>query len=170
MQTLAAYGAAIGRKYPEQIVIAIAKEPTGKCNPITLGWTMITSHAPPMMAVSIGLTRYSLEVFRHAGEFVIAMPSEHQLTEALFHGTHSGRDMDKFAEAGTTLQPADQIDGVLMADAVANFELKTVHEVQTGDHVLFVGEIVASHVNEQDLNRVYTVGGGYQMAGLARRE
>jgi len=124
---------------------------------------MITSGRPPMMAISIGLTRYSLEVFRQAGEFVIAMPSAEQADETLFHGTHSGRDVDKFAEAGTNLQPADEIDCVLMADAVANFELKTVCEAATGDHVLFVGEVVASHVNEQALGRLYTLGPGHQV-------
>jgi len=64
---------------------------------------MIVSHVPPMMAVSIGKTRYSLEVFRHAGQFVIAFPSERQKDEAMLFGTQSGRDVDKFAAAGTAL-------------------------------------------------------------------
>ena len=37
-------------KYPEQIVIAIAKDASGKHNPITLGWAMQTSIDPPMLA------------------------------------------------------------------------------------------------------------------------
>ena len=51
-----------------------------------------------MMAISIGLTRYSLEVFRNAKEFVISMPSESQEEETMFFGTKSGRDYDKFVE------------------------------------------------------------------------
>ncbi|UCD30628.1 MAG: flavin reductase, partial [Planctomycetota bacterium] len=84
------YSRAIVSKYPEQIVIGIARDRNGKHNPITLGWTMIVSHVPPMMAVSIGKTRYSLETFRHAKEFVIAFPSEHQRAEAMLFGTQSG--------------------------------------------------------------------------------
>ena len=53
MQVEARYEDAIKRKYPEHIAIAIAKDPQGKYNPITLGWTMITSHQPPMMAISV---------------------------------------------------------------------------------------------------------------------
>ena len=169
MQKEVPYSQAIVQKYPEQIVIAIAREPGGKCNPITLGWTMITSASPPMMAVSIGLTRHSLEVFRQAGEFVIAMPSEHQVQETLLFGTRSGRDCDKFAEAGTKLQPAGKVDCVLLAEAVANFECRKVAELATGDHVLFVGEIVCSHVHPDAPNRLYTVGAGYKMAGLPRQ-
>ncbi len=168
MQKSVDYSEAIALKYPEQVVIAIAKDPQGKYNPITLGWTMIVSQDPPMMAVAIGETRYSLEAFRHAGEFVIAFPSEHQEKETMLFGTRSGRDMDKIAEAGCKVTPADNIDCVIMTDAVANFECRLVSETKTGDHVVFAGEIVRSHVNEQTLNRLYTVAAGHKMGGLAR--
>jgi len=169
MQNQVPYGQAIERKYPEQVVVGIARAPGGTCNPITLGWAMITSGQPPMMAVSIGLSRYSLEVFRAADAFVIAMPSEHQQAETMLFGTRSGRDGDKFAQAGTKLQPAAVVDCVLMSEAVANFECRKVGELATGDHVIFVGEVVCSHVNEKDLRRLYTLGPGYKMGGLARK-
>ena len=57
MQKEVPHSEAAGLKFPEQIVIAIAKDKNGKCNPITLGWTMTTSISPPMRAISIGLTR-----------------------------------------------------------------------------------------------------------------
>ncbi len=37
MQHAVIYAEAIVTKYPEQIVVAIAKDPKGKYNPITLG-------------------------------------------------------------------------------------------------------------------------------------
>jgi len=168
MQKEAPYGEAIVLKYPEQVVIAIARDPQGKYNPITLGWTMITSGKPPMMAIGVGKPRYSAEAIRHAGEFVIAFPSEHQEAETMLFGTKSGRDTDKLAESGAATQPATKIDGVLLSDAVANFECRLVGEMETGDHILFVGEVVCSHVNEKPLTRLYTVGAGYQMGGRER--
>ena len=57
---------------------------------------------------------------------------------------------------------------MLLADAVANFECRKVGEMLTGDHVLFVGEVVCSHVNEAEPARLYTVGSGYKMRGLRR--
>ncbi len=168
MQKQVAYSKAIPTKYPEQVVVAISKAESGICNPITLGWTMIVSHEPPMMAIAVAHKRYSLEAIRHAGEFVIAFPSEHQEEEVMLFGTKSGRDLDKLSTAQTKTQPASGIGCVLMTEAVANFECKLVNELITGDHVVLVGEIVASHVNEQDLNRIYTVGAGYKMGGLGR--
>ena len=168
MQRQVDYFQAVSSKYPEQIVIGIARDSRGKHNPITLGWTMIVSHEPPMMAVAIGKSRYSLQAFRHAREFVIAFPSEHQQEEALLFGTKSGRDMDKLAATDCSLVSASEIGSVLLDDAVANFECKLTTEVETGDHVVFVGEVVCSHLNDKPLNRLYTVGQGYRMAGLAR--
>ena len=130
---------------------------------------MITSHQPPMMVISIGLTRYSLEVFRNAKGFVISMPSENQEKETMFFGTKSGRDHDKFAEMNTKVEPANKVDSVIITDAVANLECKKICELETGDHVLFVGEVVCSHINPDKPNRLYTVGAGYKMGGLPRR-
>ena len=168
MQVEKAYSEAITRKYPEQVVIAIARDSEGKHNPITLGWSMITSHVPPMMAVSVAHKRHSLGAIRHAKEFVISFPASTMAEDALFHGTHSGRDTDKLAVQKTATQPATKIDSVLLADAVANFECVLEGEMTTGDHVIFAGRIVASHVNEDNsVRRLYTLATGYDMSGVA---
>jgi len=159
MQIQSTYEQAIKREYPQHVAIGIARDRHGKHNPIALGWIMRTSHEPPMMAISIGLTRYSLEVIRHAGEFVIAFPSAAMVAETLVYGTQSGRDVDKLAVGGARTQPATAIDSVLLADAVANFECKLVSELQTGDHVIFAGEVVAAHMNEDgSVRRLYSLG------------
>lgn len=167
MQARVAYEEAISRKYPEQVVIAVVKDSKGKYNPITLGWTMITSGSPPMMAIAVAHGRHSCGAIRAAKEFVISFPSEAMAKDALFHGTKSGRDMDKLAACGTRTQPAAEIDCVLLADAVANFECRLVAELVTGDHVLFVGQVVAAHVNEEPAQRrLYTLGPGHEMGGV----
>ncbi len=51
------YASAIGRKFPEQVVIALAKDAKGIPNPITLGWTMVVSGTPPMMAIAVARGR-----------------------------------------------------------------------------------------------------------------
>jgi len=161
MQITAVYQEAILRKYPEQIVVAIARDPQSKFNPITLGWTMITSGDPPMMAVSIGLPRYSLEAIRMSRSFVISFPSLSMASDVLYFGTNSGRDVDKLATCGTMTQPAAGIDCVLLSDAVANFECELVSELETGDHVILTGAIVAAHVNQDSTaERLYNLGHG----------
>ena len=163
MQKEVEYSEAMTRKYPESVAIAIAKDPQGKYNPIALGWKMIVSGEPPMLAIAVGTTRYSLEAIRAAREFVVAFPSEFQVDETMIFGTKSGRDHDKLTLAGAKVQPAAKIDCVLLSDAVANFECKLFGEMATGDHYIFVGEVVCAHVNEKPLNRLYTLGPEYEM-------
>ena len=169
MQIDVDYSKAINRKYPMPIVIAIAKDQTGKYNPITLGWWMNTSHNPPMIAISIGLRRYSLEVIRHAKEFVVSFPSNSMAKEAFYYGTNSGIDMDKLAKCKINTQPARKVDCVILSDAVANFECKLESEHLTGDHVIFVGRIIASHMNQdEELERLYTLETGYKMGSVKK--
>ena len=169
MQISIDYSKAIRRKYPIPIVIAIAKDETGKYNPITLGWWMSTSSKPPMMAISVGLTRYSLKVIRHAKEFVVSFPSNSMAKEALFYGTKSGRDLDKLAECEIDTQPAEKIDCVILSDAAANFECKLESEHLTGDHVIFVGRIVASHMNQDErVERLYTLDIGHKLGSVKK--
>ena len=136
MQVERDYTKVINRKYPEGVAIAIAKDSAGKHNPITLGWTMITSHRPPMMAIAVSLTHYSRRVIEEAGEFVLSFPSS------------------SMAEAA-------------LSDAVANFECKLESQMETGDHMLFVGRVVTSHMNSgESVKRLYTLAPGYKMGGV----
>ncbi len=168
MQREVDYAEAIRTKYPEQVVVAIARDAEGKYNPITLGWAMVASGEPPMMAVSIGKTRWSAGAMRQAREFVIAFPSEAQQDEVMLYGTRSGRDEDKLAAAGARTTAAGSIDCVLLADAVANFECRLVGEMDAGDHIIFLGQVVRAHRNDADMRRLYTVGPGYRMRGLGQ--
>ncbi len=161
MQIPASFEQAMLRKYPEAISLAIVRDQDGKHNPIPLGWMMMTSREPAMIAISIGRSRYSLEQIRRSREFVLAFPPSTMGAEMLYYGTNSGREVDKLADTPVATLPAAQVNGVLLADAVANFECRVVSEMVTGDHVLFVAEVVASHVNgDESVHRLFSVARG----------
>ena len=167
MQKQVEYAEAIKTKYPEQVVIAIAKDTSGRADPITLGWTMITSGTPPMMAIAVAKGHYSVQTIRHSKCFTIAYPSDQMAEAALFFGSHSGREVDKFAQFDCENEPAKKIDSAILSDAVANFECTLESETVAGDHIIFVGKIVASHVSAEPKKRLYTVAPGHKLAGVA---
>lgn len=166
MQKQADYSEAIKTKYPEQIVIVIAKDQNGKANPVTLGWTMIASGEPAMMAIAVASKHYSIEAIRHSRCFTIAFPSSQMAEAALFFGSRSGRNVDKFAEFDCQTAPAKKIDSLLLSEAAANFECNMVSETQAGDHIIFVGQIVESHVNTDSQKRLYTIGPGHKLGSV----
>ena len=163
MQKQVEYSDAVKTKYPEQVVIAIAKDRQGKANPVTLGWTMIASGNPPMMAIAVAQKHYSIEAITHSKCFTIAFPSSDMAEAALFFGSKSGRDTDKFAEFECETEPAKEIDSVLLTDAVANFECTIDSQVPAGDHIIFVATVVCSHINAEPKKRLYTIGPGHKL-------
>ncbi len=167
MQKETEYSDAIKTKYPEQVVIAIAKDKAGRANPITLGWTMIVSGSPPMMAIAVAKTHYSIEAITHSKSFTIAFPSSDMAEAALFFGSKSGRDTDKFAEFDCKTEPAKAIDSLLLSDAVANFECTLESQMPVGDHIIFVGKVVSSHTNTGPKKRLYTTGPGHKLGSAS---
>jgi len=167
MQKQVEYEEAIRTKYPEQVVIAIARDKAGRANPITLGWTMIVSGKPPMMAIAVAKRHYSIETIRHSKCFTIAFPSSEMADAALFFGSKSGRDFDKLANSDCKTEPASTIDSVLLCEAVANFECTLESETEAGDHIIFVGRDVCSYSNTEPKKRLYTVGPGHKLGSAS---
>ena len=169
MQKQVKYEKAIKTKYPEQVVIAIARDKSGKANPVTLGWTMIASYEyePFLMAIGVYKGHYTVKCIRHSKCFTLVYPSADMAKAALFFGSHSGRDTDKLSEFSCRTRPAKKIDSVLLTDAVANFECKLLKQVPTGDHITFFGKVVCSHVNTKHKKRLYSLGTGHKL-GPAR--
>ncbi len=163
MQKKTNFEKAIKTRYPEQVVIAIAKDKFGKANPVTLGWTMLASGEPPMMAICVYKGHYTVKCIRHSKCFTIVYPSSNMAKAALFFGSRSGRDSDKLAEFPCKTTPAKKIDSVLLADAAANFECRLVSETKAGDHIIFVGKIVTSHINTEPKKRLYSIAPGHKL-------
>jgi len=166
MLKLVPYSKAFAARPPREVVIGIAKDVQGKYNPIALGMFSHMANAPPVLAISIAKEQYSLQAFRLSKEFVIALPAETQADETMLYGTKSGRDCDKLALAAAKTLPATTIDCVLLAEAAANYECKLIAELPVGGHVVLFGEVLAAHVAEEPVRRLYILGPGYRMGPL----
>ena len=162
MQIQVDFSRADNRKYPEQIAIAIAKDKNGKYNPMTLSWTMATSFDPPLMAVSIGKERYTYEALKFSKEFVISYPSVNMKKELAFFGSTSGRGTDKLKESGCRYEKAKKIEGIILSNSVVNYECIKEMEVETGDHVIFIGRVVCTTMNDDEkINRIFSLRNGF---------
>lgn len=169
MQKEVPFAIALESRYPEQVAIAVVRDLQGRYNPITLGWVMPASMQPPMLAMAIGRNRYTAEALRQSREFVLAFPAESQAEAAKYFGSHSGRDTNKFSAVRCETERAHKVDSRLLTDAVANFECKLVREVESGDHLIFIGEVVACHVHANPAGRLFTLIKSQHMGGLKQK-
>jgi flavin reductase (DIM6/NTAB) family NADH-FMN oxidoreductase RutF len=110
------------------------------------------SAEPPRLSVSIRPKRYSHGLIRSTGEFVLNLPAPGQALLADYVGVVSGREEDKFAIAGLRLAPASQLKTPLLADCPVNIECAVERELDLGSHTLFIGRVLAVHVEESVLD------------------
>jgi flavin reductase (DIM6/NTAB) family NADH-FMN oxidoreductase RutF len=138
--------------FPCPVVLVTCSEPSGKPNIITLAWAGTVCSDPPTVSIGVNPKRYSSGLIEASGEFVVNIPTRSILLEVDFCGSVSGRDVDKFAETGLTPQPAEKVKPPLIQECPVNIECTVRKKILLGSHQLFLGEVVAVHVDENILN------------------
>ncbi|PCN50143.1 hypothetical protein B6U99_06060 [Candidatus Geothermarchaeota archaeon ex4572_27] len=135
--------------HPRHVVIVTCCDREGRANAITLAWTMPTSFSPPMVAISVGPQRYSHRLIEETGEFVVNVPPVDLLRQAYEIGSKSGRSVDKFKLTGLTPGRAKVVRPPIIEECIAHLECRVVDKLTTGDHTLFIGEVVAAYADEE---------------------
>lgn len=139
--------------HPSMVVLATSVDEEDNPNIITLAWAMPTSFSPPLVAISVGKKRYSHSLIKNAEEFVLNVPSQELLDEVQFCGSHSGSGTDKFEETSLTQEDSVEVEVPRIKECAANLECELLNELDTGDHTIFVGEIVAASADREKFDR-----------------
>lgn len=134
--------------HPMHTVLVSCIDKSGKPNIITLAWAMPTSINPPLVAVSIAPRRHSHKLIEETKEFVVNVPTIEILKETLYCGRVSGREVDKFHETGLTPLPSKKVKPPIIKECKAHLECVLHSKFATGDHTIFVGEIVEAYVDK----------------------
>ena len=128
--------------YPRLTVIVTSGTINEPCG-LTIAWSTPLSVDPPLIGVLITKKRFSHNIIKKAKSFVVNIPHI-ELKEGTHHiGLVSGRDEpDKLLKAGFTLEKSSRISAPRLKECKVNMECKLVDIVTTGDHDLFIGEVV----------------------------
>jgi len=138
--------------YPVPVVLVTCIDDNGEPNVSTMAWVGTVASVPPQVAVAIRRYRYSHDAIKGSGEFVINVPNRDQLYAVDYCGEVSKTQQDKFARIGLTPEPATKVQAPLIQECPVNLECKVSQIVPLGSHDLFIGEIVAIHVEETILD------------------
>ena len=85
-------------------------------NAITIAWAGTVCSHPPMVSVSIRPSRYSYELIRNSGEFVVNLPDVRFAKAVDYCGVRSGRDEDKLAACGLAAVPMPGLESAPALD------------------------------------------------------
>ncbi|KPJ61338.1 MAG: flavin reductase [Planctomycetes bacterium DG_23] len=134
--------------YPLPAVLVTCVDEAGKPNIITIAWAGVVCSQPPMVSIAIRPHRYSHPLIAASGEFVVNIPGEELLRQTDGCGMVSGRDVDKFEKFGLTPEPGSKTKVPLIKECPVCLECKVTERLSLGTHDLFIGEVLAVHIEE----------------------
>lgn len=119
-----------------------------KSNIITVAWTGITNTVPPKTYISVRPSRYSYNLIKESGEFVINLTTSELIKRADYCGIYTGAKVDKFAKCGFSKEEASEVSCPIIAESPLSLECKVTDIIELGSHHMFMADIVAVDVDE----------------------
>ena len=135
--------------YPVPAVMVSCADNEGKPNIITVAWAGTICSSPAMVSISVRPERYSYDLIKEKGEFVINLTSAGLVKAADYCGVKSGRDTDKFKDMGLTPCEMTQVSVPGIEESPANIECKVKQIIKLGSHDMFIAEVVAVDVSSE---------------------
>jgi flavin reductase (DIM6/NTAB) family NADH-FMN oxidoreductase RutF len=133
---------------PKPVVLVSAAH-AGRDNVMTAAWVNMVCMEPARVAVAVRESRFTFELIQASGEFVVNIPSQDLWRAVDLCGVVSGRDQDKFALAGLTRERSSEVGAPLVAECPLNIECRVSASLPLGSHTLFVGLVLAVHLEEE---------------------
>ena len=118
-------------------------------NVLTIAWTGVLATHPPMTYISVRPSRYSYDLIRESGEFVINLVTEPLTRACDYCGVVSGRDVDKFAETRLTPQASRYVKAPGIEESPVNIECKVTEVKELGSHDMFLAKVVGVTIDNQ---------------------
>ncbi|MEM0318129.1 MAG: flavin reductase family protein, partial [Candidatus Nezhaarchaeales archaeon] len=132
--------------YPIRTYLVVSGRYGEEVNVMAADWVMPVSAKPFMVAVAIAPTRYTYRLVEKYGEFVVSVPSVENLRDVWIAGSEHGPG--KLRKTSFDFAPASRVGTPVIRNALANLECRVVDKHVYGDHVLYVGEVLAYHHRE----------------------
>jgi len=125
----------------------------GKPNVMTCAWGTPVSEEPPIVIVCVAKEAYTAELIKKTKEFAINIPTEKFLKALWICGKASGRDRDKFKEAGLKIKKAKKIKAPVIEGCAGFIECKLSKAVDAGECYAFFGNVVSAYADDKYLEK-----------------
>ncbi|MBQ5445565.1 MAG: flavin reductase family protein [Lachnospiraceae bacterium] len=134
--------------YPLPVVMVSCKRKDERPNIITVAWAGTICTNPAMLSISVKPERYSYDIIKESGEFVVNLVTKDMAYETDFCGVKSGKDIDKFKELGLKEAESKIVKVPGIDKSPVNIECKVVEVKELGSHSMFIAKVVSVNVNE----------------------
>jgi len=139
--------------YPSPAGLIVSIDENKKPNVMTAGEIFnIGLKEPAIIGIALRKATYTHSLIIKSAQFTVNLPTAAILDKVDLVGTCTGRNgLDKFAEYGLTPVKSSVIDAPIIEECPVNLECRMLNVSEVGDHDLFLGEVVAMHVDSDKL-------------------
>ena len=137
---------------PVPAVMVSVTDKAGNNNIITVAWAGTVCTNPPMLSISVRPERFSYNMIKETGEFVVNLTTDELLRACDYCGVKSGRDVDKFKELHLTPLAMQHVSAVGISESPVNIECKVKEVLELGSHHMFIAEVAGVQVSEKYMN------------------
>ena len=138
---------------PVPAVMVSVTDKAGNNNIITVAWAGTVCTNPPMLSISVRPERFSYNMIKETGEFVVNLTTEELLRACDYCGVKSGRDVDKFKEAHLTKEPAQFVKAPMIKESPVSIECRVTEVKELGSHHMFLAEVLAVHAQQEYIDK-----------------
>ena len=120
-----------------------------KSNIITVAWTGIINTDPAMVYISVRPSRYSYDIIKENGEFVINLTTKDLAYATDWCGVKTGEKVDKFKEMKLTKEKGKFVKCPMIKESPVSVECKVKEIKELGTHHMFIAEVLAINADEK---------------------
>lgn len=120
-----------------------------KANIITVAWTGIINTNPAMVYISVRPERYSYNIIKEQGEFVINLTNKDLAKKTDWCGCRSGRKYDKFKEMNLHKEKANFVNTPMIEESPVSIECKVREIKELGSHSMFIADVLAINADDK---------------------
>jgi len=147
--------------HPRPVVVITSLCSNKKGNAMACSWFTPVSEEPPIISIAVAKENYTCDCIKHCKEFAVNILPADLYEKVWFVGSRSGRSIDKLSLTGFNIKKGKKISVPIIEDSLGVIEARVINEVEAGECILFLGEVVAVYVRENvvttygwNLNRV----------------
>ncbi len=118
-------------------------------NIMTVAWTGILNTNPAMCYISVRPERYSYNIIKETGEFVINLTSKDLVYATDWCGVKSGKDVDKFKEMNLSKEKCNFVSCPAIKESPVSIECKVKEIKELGSHHMFMAEVLSINADEK---------------------
>ncbi|MBR3995445.1 MAG: flavin reductase family protein [Clostridia bacterium] len=122
-------------------------------NVFTVAWTGIVNTIPPKTYISVRKSRYSYDIIKNSGKFVINIPTASLAKKVDYCGIYTGKKVNKFEKCAFTVEDAREVGAPCIAECPLCLECRVTDIVELGTHDMFVADILCTGVDSSIVDK-----------------